>query len=88
MPRTTGYTSKNPAGENLRKMNLDCPKLDNKQARLFHTLTTARKPFSSKTFRGDIVPTTTFCTAQVGDPDKDYWEKMDRCLQYLKDTPN
>ena len=78
---------KTPAGEHLLKVNPDCPKLGDKKARLFHTLT-ARNLFASKRSRGDILPTTAFCTTRVKEPDEDDWKKMGRCLQYLKDTPN
>ena len=76
---------KTPAGEHLLKVNPDCPKLDESRARLFHTIT-ARNLFSSKRSRGDILPTTAFCTTRVKEPDEDDWKKLGRCMQYLKDT--
>ena len=69
-----------PTGEQLLKVNLDCAKLDEKRARLFHTLT-ARNLFVRKRARGYILPTTAFFTTRVKEPDKDDWKKLGRCLQ-------
>ena len=70
---------KAPAGENLLKVNPDCPKLDAARARLFHTIT-AQNLFSSKRSRGDILPTTAFCTTRVKALDEDDWKKLGRCM--------
>ena len=68
-------------------MNVDCAKLDEKRAQMFHTLT-ARNLFVSKRARGDMLPTTDFFTTRVKELDEDDWKKLGRCLQYLKDTVN
>ena len=70
---------KTPSGEHLLKVNVDCAKLDDKRARLFHTLT-ARNLFVRKRARGYIPPTTTFFTTRVKESDKDDWKKLGRCL--------
>ena len=64
MARATGKTCKTPTGEHLLKVNLDCAKLDEKRARLFHTLT-ARKLFVGKRATRDILKTTDLFTTRV-----------------------
>ena len=78
---------KTPAGEHLLKVNVDCAKLDEKRARLFHTLK-SRNLFVSKRSREDILPNTAFFRTRVKEPDKDDWKKLGRCLKYLKETVN
>ena len=68
-------------------MNVDCAKLDEKQARLLHTLK-SRSLFVSKRAREDILPNTAFFRTRVKEPDKDDWKKLGRCLKYLKETVN
>ena len=76
-----------PAGKHILKINPDCPKLDEKRARLFHTLK-AINLLSRKRSRGDILMATAFHTTRVKAPDKDNLKKIGRTLQYMKDMPN
>ena len=63
-PEPLEKSVKTPAGEHLLKVNVDCAKLEEKQVRLFHTLT-ARNLFVSKRARGDILTTMAFFTTRV-----------------------
>ena len=69
-PEPLNRTVKTPAEEYLLKVNPDAEKLDEKKAKLFHTLT-ARNLFSAKRARGDTLLVTAFYTTRVKEPDVD-----------------
>ena len=60
-------------------MNPDAEKLEEKKAKLFHTLT-ARNLFSSKIGHRDILPAVAFFTTQVKEPDANDLKELGQCM--------
>merc|ERR1711966_605417 len=63
----------------------DAAQLPEELAVIFHH-TVAQLLFVSQRARRDIQTPVAFLTKRVKNPDKDYWNKLVRCLQYIKAT--
>ena len=74
-----------PGGQHLFTVNEDCPKLSEKQAKLFHHLT-AKLLYLSKRTCPDIQTAVAFLTAHVSSPDCDDYKKLGRCQKYVAET--
>ena len=76
---------KNPASDNLFKVNNKCPTLHKEKAELFHT-TVAKALFLSKRSRPDIQPTVAFLCTRVQKPTIEDWGKLLHLMGYLKQS--
>ena len=72
-----------PAENSLNMVNGDCVHLDEHRAQRFHKLV-AKVLFLCKRARPDISTTIVFLTTRVKGPDEDDWEKLARCVKYLR----
>ena len=73
-----------PATNHLFKVR-DVPKLDEKKAENFHSVT-AQLLFIGNRCRLDIKMAVAFLCTRVSEPDEDDWKKLRRVLQYLRGT--
>ena len=80
-------TSMTPSADYLFKIRekIDAAKLPEELAVMFHH-TVAQLLFLCQRARRDIQTPVSFLTKRVKRPDKDDWNKLVRCLQYLKAT--
>ena len=76
-----------PWNENLFKVQDKSPKLDQKMAELFHTVT-AQGLFLCKRARPDISPAIAYLTTRVKSPNQDDWDKLTRMMKFLNQTTN
>ena len=76
-----------PKAEHLREVREDATKLDDKRKQTFHTIT-ARTLFCGKQARPDTLPTISFLTMRVEEPDTNDWQKLSRLMKYMKQTVN
>lgn len=78
-------TAPTPAGEHLFKANDDKTQLDEKRAKIFHTVV-AKALFATKRARPDIHTVVAFLTTRVRGPDEDDWKNLLRLMHYLRGT--
>jgi hypothetical protein len=73
------------APSNLFVVNKECKPLSNSQQEIYHSCV-AKALYFSKCAIPDILPSISFLTKRVKDPDKDDWEKLAHMIKYLKLT--
>jgi hypothetical protein len=76
-----------PWNEDLFKVDDECTKLNQEQAKLFHTIT-AQGIFLCKRGRPDIAPAIAFLSTRVQHPTTEDWSKLKRMVKYLMQTSN
>ena len=76
-----------PAYKNLMEVNEEQEQLDEEKSEIFHSVV-AKLLFIMKRVRPDIEPTISFLMKRVSKSDKDDWEKLRRCLGFIKKTIN
>ena len=86
-PEDLGSGVSLPAGEHLRDVKPDAPKLDETKKQVFHTIT-ARSLFAGKRARPDLQPTVAFLCTRVKEPDIDDWKKLKRMMKFMQQTDN
>ena len=74
-----------PAASHLFQVNGEALKLDDEKSELFHHLV-AKLLYLSKRSRPDLLTCVSFLCTRVKSPDVDDYKKLNRCLNYLKDT--
>eukprot|EP00957_Ditylum_brightwellii_P207069 15351344-Ditylum_brightwellii.AAC.1 len=72
-PETIDGSTTTPAADHLFQVNDSAKKLDEQQARQFHT-STAKLLFLCKRARQDIQTAVAFLTTRVKEPDSDDWK--------------
>ena len=77
--------AKTPASGHLFNTNLDCEKLPEKTAQLFHHIT-AKLLYLCRRTRQDIQTAVAFLCTMVKSPDIDDYKKLARVIQYLRGT--
>lgn len=78
-------TVSTPATGNLFKVNLTASELDREKSKVFHT-TTAKLLYIMKRARPDIETAVSYLMRRVSKSDEDDWQKLRRCLGFLKKT--
>ena len=78
-------TASTPVSLFLFTTNPDAEKLNERDAKAFHTAV-AKLLFVTKRARGDIITAISFLTTRVKSPDEDDWKKLIRLLKYIKGT--
>ena len=78
----TGTVS-TPAANYLFQTNPDANKLGSADAELFHHLV-AKLLYLCKRVRPDIMTAVAFLTTRVSSPDQDDYNKLARCIKYLR----
>ena len=74
-----------PAADHLFRTRLNAPKLNEKQAELFHRVT-AQMLFVSQRGRPDLRTAVSFLTKRVKAPDEDDYKKLVRAIKYIRRT--
>ena len=80
-------TVTSPTPRHLFQINDSSPKLNNRQAEIFHSVT-AKLLYLEKRARPDIETAVAFLTTRVSEPTIDDWKKLKRVLTYLSNTIN
>jgi hypothetical protein len=75
----------NPPATNYLFRVRNVEKISQKRFGLFHSVV-AKLLFLAKRARPDILPTVSFLTTRVKEPDCDDWKKLIRLLSYLRNT--
>ena len=86
-PEELGGKVTSPAAEHLREIGNDAEKLDDSLRQTFHTIT-ARSLFCGKRARPNLLPTVSFLTTRVKEPNTDDWKKLKRMMKYMEQTVN
>ena len=79
-------TATTPAASHLYQIDEYADKLSEKQRETFHHLV-AKLLYLAKRSRPDILTAVSFLCTRVKNPDTDDWKKLNRCMNYLADTP-
>ena len=74
-----------PAAEFIFKVDEKSRLIDDSRSKVFHTFV-SKALFATKKSRPDIHTAVAFLTTRVRGPNKDYWKKLLRLMQYLGDT--
>jgi hypothetical protein len=82
-PTDMAGTDVTPASNNLFTVRKGTDKLDDKDAITYHHLT-AKMLYLCKRARPDLQTAISFLTTRVTRPDKDDWNKLRRCIRYLR----
>ena len=77
--------SRTPAEDNLFKIDLNSPLLNDKERERFHSLT-AKLLYLSKRTRPDILACIAYLTKRVLEPRTDDWKKLVHTIQYIRGT--
>ena len=77
--------SRTPAEDNLFKIDLNSPLLNDKERERFHSLT-AKLLYLSKRTRPDILTCIAYLTKRVLEPRTDDWKKLVHTIQYIRGT--
>ena len=84
-PEDFNGTAATPAANFLFTTNEDAEKLNETQAKMFHTYV-AKLLFLCKRARPDLQTAVAFLTTRVQSPDIDDWKKLSRTIRYLRLT--
>ncbi|MDA3875508.1 MAG: reverse transcriptase domain-containing protein [Halothiobacillus sp.] len=76
-----------PAAAHLFRVNTNSKRLDDDTAEVFHHLT-AKLLYLCKRVRPDLMTAVAFLTTRVSQPDQDDYQKLARCIKYLRQFPH
>jgi hypothetical protein len=80
-----GGTKTSAAPDSIFKVDESCEKLKQDKAVEFHNLV-ANTLYSTKQARPDTCTAIAFRTTRVRAPDKDYWNKLNHLMRYIRGT--
>jgi len=87
VPEDMSGVAVTPAATHLFQVNPKSERLDDDTADIFHHLT-AKLLYLCKRVRPDIMTSVAFLTTRVSQPDKDDYQKLTRCIKYLRGAPH
>ena len=85
VPEDMNGTATTPAANYLFQTNPDAKKLNNQTSELYQHLV-AKLLYLCKRVRPDIMTAVAFLTTRVSSPDQDDYNKLSRCIKYLRGT--
>jgi len=85
VPEDMNGTATTPAANYLFQTNPDAKKLNKQTSELYHYLV-AKLLYLCKRVRPDIMTAVAFLTTRVSSPDQDDYNKLSRCIKYLRGT--